>query len=325
MEFLTKNQFKIAAIAVSLLIICIIVILVLQNKNNSNSDLGYYIVNFDGVEGTSISDQIVLKGEKINEPKEPIKDGYIFLGWYINDEKYNFDNRINSNITIEAKWKKDGVEEVEKEEESSNNDGSENKKPTTENNNNNNNSNNNTNNNNGGNTNNNTTNNNNNGGSTNKPTTSDKVNVTSVVLNKSSLTLDIGKSDTLVATINPSNATDKSVVWSSSNTGVVTVNNGVVYAVSAGSATITATVGGKSASCVVTVNKKITYSYEWQRIDSSSVGEYYLYIVSSEGKKVSGKVNIMYSNGKSKEHDVPASGIKLVKSAVSSVEIISAN
>ena len=50
-----------------------------------------------------------------------------------------------------------------------------------------------------------------------------------------------------------------------------------------------------------------------------------LYIVGSDGKKVSGKVNVVYTNGKTKEHDVPTSGVKLVKSVVSSASVISTN
>ena len=80
--------------------------------------------------------------------------------------------------------------------------------------------------------------------------------VTSVVLDRTSLTLDEGDTATLTATVFPSNATDKTVVWSSSDESVATVKEGVVKAVKAGTAKITASCGGKSASCSVTVKKK---------------------------------------------------------------------
>ena len=85
-----------------------------------------------------------------------------------------------------------------------------------------------------------------------KPST---VPVTSVSLNKSELTLEPGVSETLTATVAPSNATDKTVTWSTSNSGVATVENGKVTAVKEGDATIKATAGGKEATCKVTVKK----------------------------------------------------------------------
>lgn len=150
-----------------------------------------------------------------------------------------------------------------------------------------------------------------------------KVEVSGIILNKTDLVLDVGDSDILVASISPEDATDKEVSWTSSNVDVVTVNNGEVIAVGSGSATIIASVGEKSVVCTITVNKKITYTYEWEKIGTSVVDEYYLYIVDSDGNKVSGRVNIKYNNDKNKEFNISKEGIKVVKSAVFSVEIIS--
>lgn len=84
------------------------------------------------------------------------------------------------------------------------------------------------------------------------------VKVSSVSLNPSSLSLTKkGQTAQLSASVSPSNATNKSINWSSSNNNVATVSNGVVTAVGNGSATITATAAdgsGKRASCSVTVN-----------------------------------------------------------------------
>ena len=79
---------------------------------------------------------------------------------------------------------------------------------------------------------------------------------TSVALNKTTLTLDIGKTSNLRATVYPSNAANKKCTWSSSNTSVATVDgNGKVTAKKAGTATITVkTSNGKTATCKVTVN-----------------------------------------------------------------------
>ena len=90
------------------------------------------------------------------------------------------------------------------------------------------------------------------------PPTPTTVAVTGVSLNKSSMTLTEGGSETLTATVAPSNATNTGVSWSSSNTGVATVNGGQVTAVKAGTATITVTTadGNKTATCSVTVEAK---------------------------------------------------------------------
>ncbi len=81
------------------------------------------------------------------------------------------------------------------------------------------------------------------------------VEVTSITLNRSSVTLEIGDTVNLYETIYPSNATDKGVTWSSSNTSVATVSNGIVTAISEGTATITAkTSNNKTATCYITVN-----------------------------------------------------------------------
>ena len=86
------------------------------------------------------------------------------------------------------------------------------------------------------------------------------VSVTEVGLNKTSTTLIEGETETLVATVMPENATDKSVVWESGNESAAAVSQeGLVTAVGEGKATITVKTndGGFSASCEVTVNKKV--------------------------------------------------------------------
>ena len=86
------------------------------------------------------------------------------------------------------------------------------------------------------------------------------VSVTEVGLNKTSTTLVEGETETLVATVMPENATDKSVVWESGNESAATVSQeGLVTAVGEGKATITVKTndGGFSASCEVTVKKKV--------------------------------------------------------------------
>ena len=81
------------------------------------------------------------------------------------------------------------------------------------------------------------------------------ISVTSITLNKQTHSFEVNNTVTLTATVSPSNAEDKTVTWSSSDTSVATVNSsGKITAKKVGQATITARAGGKSATCVVIVN-----------------------------------------------------------------------
>ena len=82
--------------------------------------------------------------------------------------------------------------------------------------------------------------------------------VTGVTLDKTTLNLDEGDTHTLTATVQPENATNKAVTWSTSDAGVATVENGVVKAVSRGIATITVTTadGSFTATCSVDVDRR---------------------------------------------------------------------
>lgn len=87
------------------------------------------------------------------------------------------------------------------------------------------------------------------------------INVSSVSLNKTSDNLTVGGTDTLSATVTPTNATNKNVTWKSSNTNIATVDtNGKVTAIAAGTAIITATKveDSENASCTVTVTANST-------------------------------------------------------------------
>ncbi|BDX38863.1 hypothetical protein CYCD_22180 [Tenuifilaceae bacterium CYCD] len=116
--------------------------------------------------------------------------------------------------------------------------------------------------------------------------------VTGVTLNKTTLSLTDGSSETLTATISPSNATHQTVTWHSNNTSVATVNAGAVTAEGEGSTTVTVTTddGSFTASCTVTVT------------ESSSAGAY---------TQTSGTVTVSdktYTSSTSDENAVKVSG-----------------
>ena len=112
--------------------------------------------------------------------------------------------------------------------------------------------------------------------------------VTSVKLNKTSADMKVGQSMTLSATVAPSNATNKSVIWTSSNRAVATVENGKVTAKGAGTATITAkSNNGKTAVCTLKVKKVTGFTKLQDKL-----------AVSYDQKDSDGNTSITYTNGK---------------------------
>ena len=65
-----------------------------------------YIVKFNTDSESIINDLMVKKNDKVTKPSDPVKNGYKFLGWYLNGKIYNFDKKITKNITLVAKWEK---------------------------------------------------------------------------------------------------------------------------------------------------------------------------------------------------------------------------
>ena len=93
------------------------------------------------------------------------------------------------------------------------------------------------------------------------PSPSTPVAVSGVALDKKVATINVGKTVTVKATVTPANAANKTLSWTSSNTKIATVSNGVVKGVKAGRVVITAkTTDGSniSATCTVTVKQPVT-------------------------------------------------------------------
>lgn len=197
-----------------------------------------YTVTFDSNGGTSVSEQVVEKGGVVTRPTDPTRDGYTFDGWYVDvnsSVEYDFSQEVTSDMTLTAKWVLATVgdggqtgeeDKTDKEEPKKCNLTCEDGYKLVD------------------------------GDSENCKCEAVNVSVSSVKVSKSSLSLTVGGSATVTATVNPSNAKDKTVTWKSSNEKVATVKDGKITAVGAGTATITATAGGKSATVKVTVISK---------------------------------------------------------------------
>ena len=65
----------------------------------------HYSITIDDGMGNDTT-QEVKHNEKIEEPKTPTRDGYIFKGWYVGSKPYDFESGIKEDTTIEAKWEK---------------------------------------------------------------------------------------------------------------------------------------------------------------------------------------------------------------------------
>lgn len=97
------------------------------------------------------------------------------------------------------------------------------------------------------------------------------ISVTGISLNKTSTNLNVGAEEQLTATISPSDATNKNIVWSSSDSSIVSVDNGLIKALQAGQVTISATSedGNFSATCLVNVSSSTNIKY-YEKIESTS-------------------------------------------------------
>ena len=344
-----KNKKVIIGIVIAIILVILSIILVVAFKKPT------FDVTFTS-DGEVIETIKVKKDSTVSKPANTKKEGYDFDNWYLDGEVYDFYSKVTKNITLVAKWNLQVNEEIEEEFVVSfdtkggnsispikikNNgviekptppeksgytfvewqlDGKTNdfnkeitkditlvavwKKQTT-------------------------------------PTTPTRpvnpeqpvepekpttIDVESVSLSNTELKIKVGEYKTLTATIKPTNATDKNIKWSSSDEGVATVDsNGKITAVGAGSTVITASVGGKSAKCKVTVEENITYSIFWQKVEESNIGQYRLYIKSSKGNYVSGKVQITTANDKVSVVDVSESGVMYIKSAIKDAKLSSIN
>ena len=75
--------------------------------NKIEGKLETFVVKFDTDGGTAISNQIVTKGNKVQKPMDPVKKGYIFKEWILNNKTYDFTTIIDADIELKAKWEEE--------------------------------------------------------------------------------------------------------------------------------------------------------------------------------------------------------------------------
>ena len=147
-----------------------------------------------------------------------------------------------------------------------------------------------------------------------------------ITLDESTIYLPIGGTFTLTPTILPEEAAGNTITWSTGNSSIATVSEGVVTAVAIGSTTITAEVDGETATCTVNVCAPVAHilPYELRRTDNGNGT--YTFTFKSNIAATSGKT-IFYQNGLKKGEVAIASSISaganeviIAKSALPQIE-----
>ena len=100
-----KNRNRKIKIIVGIIAIVIIILLLIKGCNKKE----YEVIFREDKEKTV---KVITK-EKVERPSDPEKEGYRFVGWYLNGKLYNFEEKVKGNITLEARWEK--KEKAEKE------------------------------------------------------------------------------------------------------------------------------------------------------------------------------------------------------------------
>lgn len=98
---MTKNKKILLIIGVVILITIIVFLCLFAFKDKEKMT---YIVTFDSKGGSGVSEQIIEEGSITEKPKDPVKDGYVFIEWLLDGKGYDFSNIINENITLIANW-----------------------------------------------------------------------------------------------------------------------------------------------------------------------------------------------------------------------------
>lgn len=287
---------KVAAVVIIIILLLIIgwLLFLLFNRE--------YTVTFDSNGGTKVESQVVKKNNVAVEPKDPTREGYKFLGWYEGmdekDKKFNFKTKINSDITLYARWedgnKITGLSINAEKNEILVDEELELKytvKPSDV----------------------------NLDGKEAKWTSSDETilavdqngKVKGIKAGKATITLEIDgvKATFEITVVEP--------VKEETSTNTTSAN-------SATTKTKKPTPTKSTKPKATATPKPVTYSYRWEATNSS-VGQERLYIRSSEGKDVAGTATITTKAGTSKTVSIPASGLVIGKDTVVSITNIKAN
>ena len=68
-----------------------------------------FVVSFNSADGSYVAPVVVTDGDAVAQPTAPVREGYTFQGWYLNDVAYDFASPVTANITLVAHWQQKGV------------------------------------------------------------------------------------------------------------------------------------------------------------------------------------------------------------------------
>ncbi len=68
-----------------------------------------FVVSFNSADGSYVAPVVVTDGDPVAEPTAPVRSGYTFVGWYLDDAEYDFSTAVTANITLVAHWDQKGV------------------------------------------------------------------------------------------------------------------------------------------------------------------------------------------------------------------------
>ena len=100
----TKNEKEMLLKAIiGVLIIIVIVLLMVGSCDSIKYDVTFDYNNGDGYETINVNENDTLR-----KPDDPTREGYVFAGWFYNDQEFDFTTKITNNMILEARWKEEG-------------------------------------------------------------------------------------------------------------------------------------------------------------------------------------------------------------------------
>ena len=100
MKKLTKKQIILISISIILVFSAIVSAIIISSKDKTE----YFTVTFDSQGGTTVKPQSVEKGSTIIEPKDPVKQGFTFIEWQNNGERFDFETPIIADVVLIATY-----------------------------------------------------------------------------------------------------------------------------------------------------------------------------------------------------------------------------